>query len=431
MCSSDLADNSGQPLKVDAANGVIFGVKMLGNQSKNAGKKHFGYPFETRKNALPLYEGVVSNVDHHADGRSVSYRDRIGIFRNVVAKEDGTYGDFHFNPKHELAEQLCWDALHAPEKLGFSHIADGRINRKDPQNPIVEEITVVESVDLVANPATTMGLFESADELPDAQREFCEHALSAVSDARSIVLGQGSIETKKARLREVVATWQGELHEGEIADKIADDERERQLRRINNTAQDLICNGMYDDAAYPTVASKKARILAVLADWEKELTDLPPANGTQPAKEQKTMEWTDITVDQLKEHRQDLVEVLTGTDATSKLNAEVKTLKESLAAKDAELAAIKTKEAEQAKQLAIGEELKAAKLDATDKAACSETFMEQLKAAPDADARKRLIEDRVTLVKAIHRQPVETGAPLVPVTDTVQVTHDSLSGLLG
>src|SRR5690606_22792672 len=88
------------------------------------------------------------------------YRDRIGVIRNVNAlPEAGLFADFHFNPKHPLAEQLAWDARHAPENVGFSHNVEAKVARRG-QEWIVEEIRKVQGVDLVADPATTRGLFE-------------------------------------------------------------------------------------------------------------------------------------------------------------------------------------------------------------------------------------------------------------------------------
>ena len=54
-----------------------------------------------------------------------------------------------------------WDAEHAPENVGFSHNVLARTARQG-DGVVVEEITKVQSVDLVADPATTRGLFEAA-----------------------------------------------------------------------------------------------------------------------------------------------------------------------------------------------------------------------------------------------------------------------------
>lgn len=154
----EYADSRGQQLRVDRAAGVIHGVKLLGTQSKHGRE----YPAATIAKAIPLYEGCKVNVDHVKPGERRSLRDRIGVVRNVQLKEDGLYADFHYNPKHVLAEQVAWDAENSPENLGFSHDSRGQsVNRGG--RVVVESIDRVLSVDLVANPATTAGLFEDYD----------------------------------------------------------------------------------------------------------------------------------------------------------------------------------------------------------------------------------------------------------------------------
>lgn len=148
----------GMAIRVNREAGIIQGVKILGLESKNGRL----YRPQTLERAVPLYEGARVNVNHPAPSQSPrGYEDRIGAVRNVVARSDGLYGDFFFNPKHRLAEQLVWDAEHAPENVGFSHNVLARTSRQGDKT-LVEEIVRVQSVDLVADPATTQGLFESA-----------------------------------------------------------------------------------------------------------------------------------------------------------------------------------------------------------------------------------------------------------------------------
>ncbi len=71
----------------------------------------------------------------------------------------GLFGDLLYNPKHALAEQLAWDAEHLPGNVGLSHNVLARTSTEGSQT-IVEAILQVFSVDLVADPATTSGLFE-------------------------------------------------------------------------------------------------------------------------------------------------------------------------------------------------------------------------------------------------------------------------------
>jgi hypothetical protein len=73
------------------------------------------------------------------------------------------FGDLHFNPKHSLSEQLVWDAENASKNVGLSHNVLARVTRTG-DDAVVDAITKVQSIDLVADPATTSGLFEHADD---------------------------------------------------------------------------------------------------------------------------------------------------------------------------------------------------------------------------------------------------------------------------
>lgn len=156
----EYTDSRGATLAVDRETGVIRGVKILGAQSRNGRV----YPHETLVKARELYEGAKVNVNH-PKGSPTSprdYQDRIGLIRNVSIAEGGLFGDLHFNPRHGLAAQLEWDAQHAPENVGLSHNVTARTSQRD-QRTIVEAITRVVSVDLVADPASTHGLYEQLE----------------------------------------------------------------------------------------------------------------------------------------------------------------------------------------------------------------------------------------------------------------------------
>lgn len=148
----------GRTAKIDRANGVIRDVKILGLDSRN----NRLYPESTLREAARLYENAKVNLNHpdHSPRESRKYQDRFGVIRNVrLQSGDGLFGDFHFNPKHALAEQFLWDAENSPENVGFSHNVEAVVGSRDGKQ-IVEKINAVRSVDLVADPATTVGLFE-------------------------------------------------------------------------------------------------------------------------------------------------------------------------------------------------------------------------------------------------------------------------------
>jgi len=155
----ETAITTGDAVRIDREAGVIFGVKIIGCESRNG--RH--YPNDTLRHAIPLYENSKVNLDH-PDGdpqKPRSYHARFGMIRNVHLREnEGLYADFWFNPKHLIAEQLLWDAEHSPDNVGFSHNVEAVVQRQR-EPAVVEKIVAVRSVDLVADPATTQGLFES------------------------------------------------------------------------------------------------------------------------------------------------------------------------------------------------------------------------------------------------------------------------------
>jgi hypothetical protein len=157
----EYVDSGSQRLRVDRTAGVIRGVKLLGLNSRNGRR----YREEALSGAIGLYEGAKVNINH-PKGHPLSprdYQDRLGVVRGVEFRAgEGLFGDLHFNPKHLLSEQLVWDAEHAPQNVGMSHNVLARTKR-DGEETVVEAITKVQSIDLVADPATTSGLYEHAD----------------------------------------------------------------------------------------------------------------------------------------------------------------------------------------------------------------------------------------------------------------------------
>jgi hypothetical protein len=149
-------------MRIDKKSGVIHGVRILGFYSRNGRR----YSESCLQESVHLYENARVNVNHsdnpHQNTRD--YRDRIGSLFNVTfCSGEGLFADFRYNPKHPLTEQMLWDAEHAPENVGFSHHIEAE-TVKDGNSILVTAIRRVISVDLVADPATTNGLFESRKE---------------------------------------------------------------------------------------------------------------------------------------------------------------------------------------------------------------------------------------------------------------------------
>ena len=140
---------------VDESAPVIRHVKILGWESKNR-RRYLSESVQSEQ-----YADKVINLNH-PDGpnKQRQVQDRFGWFEGVIKDDSGMWGNLHYNPKHPYAEQFAWLAKHKPSLVGLSHDAVGTGHTKDGVF-VVEKVIEVKSVDLVADPATTKGLFES------------------------------------------------------------------------------------------------------------------------------------------------------------------------------------------------------------------------------------------------------------------------------
>lgn len=151
--------SSQHDIRIDRAAGEIRGVKVLGTASRNGRV----YPESTLRAAASLYAGVAVNVDHNETslgGRGVG--DQFGRLESVAFSEGALRGNLQYLKSHPLAEQILETAERFPGRLGLSHAAEGNTKPDGHGGAIVSSITEVHSVDLVTNPASTSGLFESS-----------------------------------------------------------------------------------------------------------------------------------------------------------------------------------------------------------------------------------------------------------------------------
>jgi len=222
---TEIVDNRGVDLRVDAEAGVVFGVKVLGFKSSNGRR----YTESAVQRAIGMYEGAKVNIDHPegANDRPRSYGDRFGRLANIRQAEDGLYGDLKYNPKHRLAEQFAWDAMNASDNLGLSHNVMARTSKSGGQ-VVVEEIVKVNSVDLVADPATTRGLFEHEEQSMELTLESVRADAGIVKQLREEWLTEmrASDEHKATQeqiktLTEQLAESKKKLDEFEVKEKLA------------------------------------------------------------------------------------------------------------------------------------------------------------------------------------------------------------------
>jgi len=173
----DLSEDTFQPgaLKVDREAGAIRGAKLLGAVSANGHR----YSDKALNEAAVHYragDGVKVNLDH-PDRKSPDSPRRVAerwakVDPGTVRVEEGAgvFADVKYNPAHPLTESILWFAEQMPDALGFSHNGRGRVV-KSGNTLTVESVRFIRHVDLVADPATTSGLFESLGRLAGADRQ--------------------------------------------------------------------------------------------------------------------------------------------------------------------------------------------------------------------------------------------------------------------
>ena len=200
-------------LSVDRDSGVIRNVKILGFDSVNQRR----YLPEAVKAAVHLYEGAKVNIDHpegHPSDERSAY-DRFGRLTNVRFVEGkGLYGDLEYLKSHEMAERIVESAERMPDAFGLSHNVQGD-TRQNGDISEVYQITKVRHVDLVADPATTRSLRESASNRPKLTR----NTVLEFDRLRELVTEDGDMASAQKLLVQLRKTVEFKLDEAGVLDE--------------------------------------------------------------------------------------------------------------------------------------------------------------------------------------------------------------------
>ena len=180
--------------RVDESAGVIRGVKIIGESSRNRRR----YTKDCLRRAIPKYEGVSVFVNHpeghRENGRDLN--DKIGWLENVHMDTTGLRGDLHLLQNHPMTARTMEAARRNPGLLGLSHNAVGQIapGRGGNDEVVVEDIEKVVSVDLVSAPATTGGLFESTQRTGYSRFRDSVRGLSSIREATGPNTGEPKLD---------------------------------------------------------------------------------------------------------------------------------------------------------------------------------------------------------------------------------------------
>jgi len=146
-------------ITVDSGSRTLRNVALVGQVSRNGRR----YLADALQGAVDKYEGVKVFLDHPSKADQAtgwrSVRDLAGVIEHVRFDGHKLRGDLRLldNDGGRLTLQL---AREMPSIAGMSHNAFGE-SRREGGTEIITRIDRVVSVDVVADPATNEGFFES------------------------------------------------------------------------------------------------------------------------------------------------------------------------------------------------------------------------------------------------------------------------------
>lgn len=269
-------------ISVERELGVIHNVKIIGFTSENDRQ----YTPEALEEAIPLYEGVRVNIDHpekHPTQQRSSY-DRFGKLTNVrFVQGKGLYGDLVYLKSHPMAEMICEAAERMPELFGMSHNAQGEgvVNKKGIF--VVSKVTEVRHVDVVADPATTQSLEESADSCK-AVKKTKEAAYSGVgykSKHQGPKARRGYVKAKSKSAIKSTATEAANNDGGDMDVEVKPEEEKD--KELHYKVMQIITR---DDMADDRKADAVMELLQNTSEGDDDMNATEAKDGSMDAKEE-------------------------------------------------------------------------------------------------------------------------------------------------
>lgn len=192
-------DGAFSEISIDTEKKIIKNVALVGQISRNGRR----YRLEALQGGVGKYEGAKIYIDHASENDEKqgwrSARDLAGKVLNPRFEGNKIRGDVH--ALNTDGGSLLFElATNAPEIAGMSHNAFGKYHKEDGVE-VVESIDKVVSVDVVTEPATNNGFFESDNNNSKGVKtmDYKEVTMVGLKEARNDLCEQLVNEGKASR----------------------------------------------------------------------------------------------------------------------------------------------------------------------------------------------------------------------------------------
>lgn len=262
------------------------------------------YPDDVQEAAVPLFEGAKAFIDHPEPDKMHlprNARDLLGEHRNVHFANGKTYSDIHLLNNDVVRGVILPIIEQKPHLCGNSVVV--RINQKFEKETgryRVEKILAARSVDIVTEPATTKGIFESKESqnfgMEDSM-DWKDVTLEALKKERPELVEE---ILSSAKEKEKVATLEAKVTELDTAvkerdTKLAAFEVENAKRAHESLVSRIVSEAkLPDKVKYEEKEGKRIikpifegvlmrcqgeeEMKAVVADWEKTYSVQQPVS---------------------------------------------------------------------------------------------------------------------------------------------------------
>ncbi len=186
--------------------GVIPNTKIIGNESAN--KRKYG-PAVLNRDRLK-YEGAKVYINHPRRSEvqeDRDLRDWVGVLEGIESDSDGGLraSQFRLRKEGKHFREIAEAATKFWQDFGLSHVADCDFKKVDGFD-VVESINEVFSVDLVADPGATKGLFESRDTSMKTKKVTVKGIVESASESAPLRKVLMEMVTRKALANETEVT---------------------------------------------------------------------------------------------------------------------------------------------------------------------------------------------------------------------------------